>query len=197
LRKFLRMRVVRLWLIGATQDGPASIKTDRCVVELHSIWQDIVDLEPPIDSVVNFPTPSRFHIALNVKDVGPMLPFYRVLLGAEPTLIRDGYAKFEVQEPPLHISLNRVAHNAKGHGRFGIEVEDTGFVPAALLRIARSAFSPNVRRVDAASPAFAATDPEQNLWLIAEAPVHQPSIRDHPGNLPRDWGPEQLKHGAK
>jgi glyoxalase/bleomycin resistance protein/dioxygenase superfamily protein len=149
-------------------------------VDLHSsIWQNIVDLEPPIDSVVNFPTPSRFHIALNVKDVELMLPFYRALLGAEPTLIRDGYAKFEVQEPPLHISLNRVAHNAKGHGRFGMEVENAEFVSAALLRITHSAFVPNVRRVASAGQAFAATDPEQNLWLIANASAHQPSIKDH------------------
>jgi catechol 2,3-dioxygenase-like lactoylglutathione lyase family enzyme len=138
-------------------------------VELRSIWQDIVDLAPPIDSVVDFPTPSRFHIALNVRDVEAMLPFYRVLLGSDPTLIRDGYAKFELRQPPLHISLNRVTHNAKGNGRFGMEVEDTRFIAAALQRLVGSPFASRVRYADGNGQAFVAADPEQNQWLIAEA----------------------------
>jgi catechol 2,3-dioxygenase-like lactoylglutathione lyase family enzyme len=150
-------------------------------VGLHSIWQDIVDQEPPIDSVVDFPTRSRFHIALNVKDVEPMLPFYSVLLGAEPTLVRDGYAKYEMKEPPMHISLNRVAHNAKGNGRFGIEVRQLGFVEAAFQRAAGSTFAPHVRRTGGGGQAFAATDPENNRWTIAEAEpapaVQQGSLR--------------------
>jgi hypothetical protein len=148
-------------------------------VGLHSIWQDIVDLEPPIDSVVDFPTRSRFHIALNVKDVEPMLPFYSVLLGAGPTLVRDGYAKYEMKEPPLHISLNRVAHNAKGDGRFGIEVQQAGFVEAAFQRIAGSVFAPRIGRVESGGRAFAATDPENNRWTIAEATA-VPSVQQEP-----------------
>jgi catechol 2,3-dioxygenase-like lactoylglutathione lyase family enzyme len=157
------------------------INKNRCIVGLHSIWQDIVDQEPPIDSVVDFPTRSRFHIALNVKDVEPMLPFYSVLLGAEPTLVRDGYAKYEMKEPPMHISLNRVAHNAKGNGRFGIEVRQLGFVEAAFQRAAGSTFAPHVRRTGGGGQAFAATDPENNRWTIAEAEpapaVQQGSLR--------------------
>jgi catechol 2,3-dioxygenase-like lactoylglutathione lyase family enzyme len=148
-------------------------------VGLHSIWQDIVELEPPIDSVVDFPTRSRFHIALNVKDVELMLPFYTVLLGAQPTLVRDGYAKYEMKAPPMHISLNRVAHNAKGNGRFGIEVQQPGFVDAMFRRIAGSVFAPRVLRVDSGGQTFVATDPENNRWTIAEAaPV--PTVRQGP-----------------
>ena len=131
-----------------------------------SIWANIVDLNPPIDSAVDFPTSTRFHMALNVKDVEPLLPFYRKLFGNEPTVVRDGYAKFELVEPPLNISLNRVAHNAKGHGRFGIQLKSVDQLEAFVQRLQRNG-QPLAReqRADGA-PEFVVEDPESNRWKL-------------------------------
>jgi catechol 2,3-dioxygenase-like lactoylglutathione lyase family enzyme len=47
----------------------------------------------------------KFHISLNASDLGRSIAFYSVLLGAEPAKVREDYAKFELAEPPLVLSL--------------------------------------------------------------------------------------------
>ena len=120
----------------------------------------------PIDSAVDFPTSTRFHIALNVKDVEPLIPFYRTLFGNEPTVIRDGYAKFELVEPPLNISLNRVTHNARGHGRFGMQLKNADRLDTFIQRLRSAGQEPrDERRADGATE-FVIEDPEANRWKL-------------------------------
>src|SRR5215813_5773848 len=47
----------------------------------------------------------KFHFSLNASDLGRSIDFYRALLGVEPAKVREDYAKFEVTEPPLVLSL--------------------------------------------------------------------------------------------
>jgi catechol 2,3-dioxygenase-like lactoylglutathione lyase family enzyme len=47
----------------------------------------------------------KFHASLNVADLTRSIAFYRVLLGTEPAKVRDDYAKFELAEPGLVLSL--------------------------------------------------------------------------------------------
>jgi catechol 2,3-dioxygenase-like lactoylglutathione lyase family enzyme len=47
----------------------------------------------------------KFHISLTASDLGRSIAFYRVLLGTEPAKVREDYAKFELAEPPLVLSL--------------------------------------------------------------------------------------------
>jgi catechol 2,3-dioxygenase-like lactoylglutathione lyase family enzyme len=48
----------------------------------------------------------KAHLALNVQSVERSLEFYRRMLGIEPSKVRPGYAKFDVQNPPLNLTLN-------------------------------------------------------------------------------------------
>jgi catechol-2,3-dioxygenase len=48
----------------------------------------------------------KAHLALNVKSVERSMEFYRKMLGLEPVKVRRGYAKFDVQNPPLNLTLN-------------------------------------------------------------------------------------------
>jgi catechol 2,3-dioxygenase-like lactoylglutathione lyase family enzyme len=50
----------------------------------------------------------KAHLALNVRSVERSLEFYRKMLGLEPSKVRPGYAKFDVQNPPLNLTLNEV-----------------------------------------------------------------------------------------
>ncbi len=43
----------------------------------------------------------KAHLALNVVNVDRSIEFYRKMLGIEPSKVRQGYAKFDVQNPPL------------------------------------------------------------------------------------------------
>lgn|SRR5438876_725064 len=48
----------------------------------------------------------KAHLSLNVGDVEASVDFYRKMLGIEPSKVRTGYAKFDVQNPPLNLTLN-------------------------------------------------------------------------------------------
>ena len=78
----------------------------------------------------------KAHLALNVKDINASLEFYRKLLGIEPSKVRTGYAKFDVQNPPLNLTLNENAFNERGAlSHLGIQVGSTE--DQLLLRSAR------------------------------------------------------------
>src|SRR5215471_14123187 len=69
----------------------------------------------------------KAHVALNVKNVDRSIEFYRRLFGIEPMKVRPGYAKFDVQNPPLNFSLNESpAFEAAGAlSHLGIQVSST------------------------------------------------------------------------
>ena len=73
----------------------------------------------------------KAHLALNVHSVEQSLEFYRRLLGIEPSKVRTGYAKFDVQNPPLNLTLNEVTFSGKGAlSHLGIQVAATSDVLA-------------------------------------------------------------------
>src|ERR1044072_5128735 len=68
----------------------------------------------------------KAHLALNVKDVKQSTEFYKKMLGIEPSKVRTGYAKFDVHNPPLNLTLNQVPFNERGElSLWGIHVSST------------------------------------------------------------------------
>ena len=77
----------------------------------------------------------KAHLALNVKNVDESMAFYRKMLGIEPSKVRTGYAKFDVQNPPLNLTLNQHAFNERGAlSHLGIQVASTDDVLATRKR---------------------------------------------------------------
>lgn len=73
----------------------------------------------------------KAHLALNVRNVEQSIGFYRQLLGIEPSKVRTGYAKFDVQNPPLNLTLNEADFSERGAlSHLGIQVESTNDVLA-------------------------------------------------------------------
>lgn len=68
---------------------------------------------------------SRVQLALNVGNLDQAIEFYTKMFGVGPAKVREGYANFAVDEPPLKLVL------IEGHGEpgtlnhVGVEVEDT------------------------------------------------------------------------
>jgi catechol 2,3-dioxygenase-like lactoylglutathione lyase family enzyme len=76
-------------------------------------------------------TTLKAHLALNVRNVAQSIEFYRRMLGIEPSKVRTGYAKFDVQNPPLNLTLNETAFTERGAlSHLGIQVESTNDVLA-------------------------------------------------------------------
>lgn len=68
----------------------------------------------------------KAHLALNVRNVERSIVFYRKMLGIEPSKIRLGYAKFDVENPPLNLTLNEVSFKERGApSHLGIQVGST------------------------------------------------------------------------
>src|SRR5919198_4655014 len=79
----------------------------------------------------------RPHLALTVSDVEHSLAFYSALFGVEPTKVRPGYAKFELAEPALNLTLNEGARSAElgAFNHAGIQVSSTDGVLMARMRL--------------------------------------------------------------
>src|SRR5688572_31962915 len=73
----------------------------------------------------------KAHLAINVKDVGESIEFYKKMFGIEPSKVRTGYAKFDVANPPLNFTLNQVPFTGQGAlSHLGIQVATSDDVKA-------------------------------------------------------------------
>ena len=58
--------------------------------------------------------PVRFHLSINVSDLAASVRFFKTLFGMEPAKERNDYAKFELNDPPLVLSLEPHAPQGRG-----------------------------------------------------------------------------------
>ncbi len=76
----------------------------------------------------------RIHIGLNVKDLEASIHFYRALFGQAPSLVKDDYAKWMLDDPRVNFSISsRGDATAKVH--FGIQVDDRAELAEASRRL--------------------------------------------------------------
>jgi catechol 2,3-dioxygenase-like lactoylglutathione lyase family enzyme len=84
---------------------------------------------------------NTFHVSLNVQSIPDAIERYRKILGAEPAKVRDDYAKFEIADPPLILSLN--LGGAPGTvGHLGIRYPESATVAKELRRAETDALEP-------------------------------------------------------
>ncbi|HEX6624841.1 MAG TPA: ArsI/CadI family heavy metal resistance metalloenzyme [Pyrinomonadaceae bacterium] len=68
----------------------------------------------------------KAHLALNVRSVEASIGFYRKMFGIEPCKVRTGYAKFDVANPPLNLTLNENPFGERGAlSHLGVQVAST------------------------------------------------------------------------
>jgi len=112
----------------------------------------------------------KAHLSINVRSVERSIDFYRKLLGIEPSKVRTGYAKFDVQNPPLNLALNEVPGlaGAGALSHLGLQVGSTGDVLAIRQRWAEAGL---VTRDEMQTDCCYATqdktwvhDPDGNEW---------------------------------
>ncbi len=78
----------------------------------------------------------KAHVSINVRNVERSIDFYRRMLGIEPSKVRTGYAKFDVQNPPLNLALNEVPtlKDSGALSHLGLQVGSTDEVLTMRLR---------------------------------------------------------------
>jgi catechol 2,3-dioxygenase-like lactoylglutathione lyase family enzyme len=112
----------------------------------------------------------KAHVSINVRNVERSIDFYRRMLGIEPSKVRIGYAKFDVQNPPLNLALNEVPSlpDAGALSHLGLQVGSTEDVLAIRTRWAEAGL---VTRDEMKTDCCYATqdktwvhDPDGNEW---------------------------------
>jgi catechol 2,3-dioxygenase-like lactoylglutathione lyase family enzyme len=116
-------------------------------------------------------TTHRVHIGLNVSDLERSVHFYRAMFGMDPVKWKPGYAKFDVAEPALNLTLNEGEGMTRGAlNHLGIEVQDTAQVLAAKKRFADAGLvtvdEMNVDCCFALQDKVWVTDPDGNRWEV-------------------------------
>jgi len=76
---------------------------------------------------------NTFHVALSVKDLPAAIEQYRKILGIEPAKVKPDYAKFELADPPVILSLN-LGGEPGTVSHLGIRYSGTGEVATELVR---------------------------------------------------------------
>ncbi len=71
----------------------------------------------------------KLHISLNVKNLENSLPFYTALFGMAPTKVKPRYAKYDVAEPGVVLSLQENQPCCiTGVSHLGVRVDSTELV---------------------------------------------------------------------
>jgi catechol 2,3-dioxygenase-like lactoylglutathione lyase family enzyme len=140
----------------------------------------------------------KAHLALNVKSVERSIEFYRRLLGLEPSKVRAGYAKFDVQNPPLNLTLNEVGFSERGAlSHLGIQVASTDDVLATRDRWGREGLLTRDEMQTNCCYAFQdkawVSDPDGNEWEVFV--VLEDNLQESPACC-GTAAPEKIKLGV-
>ena len=112
---------------------------------------------------------TRFHLSLNVGDLNRAIEFFRAFFGVEPAKCRADYAKFELNDPPLVLSLEPFKATPGGNlNHLGFRMSDS----AALVEVQRRLELAGIgtRREEGVECCYARQtkfwvhDPDGNLW---------------------------------
>ena len=80
----------------------------------------------------------RLQLALNVDDLDTAVDFYTKMFDTPPAKVRDGYANFAIENPPLKLVLFAGSGEAGSINHLGVEVETSVQVAAAESRLSDS-----------------------------------------------------------
>jgi len=64
----------------------------------------------------------RFHVHMAVKDLAESVRFYSALFAAEPSVIKEDYAKWMLEDPRVNFAISNRGH-AEGVNHLGFQVD--------------------------------------------------------------------------
>ena len=84
----------------------------------------------------------RLHVHVSVDDLAQSIRFYSTLFAAEPTVVKDDYAKWMLDDPRANFAISTHANNRPGHiagiSHLGIQTEDEDELAEVYDRLSRA-----------------------------------------------------------
>ena len=68
----------------------------------------------------------RLHVHVGVTDLDQSIGFYSTLFGAGPSVVKDDYAKWMLDDPRVNFAISSGNHARNGVEHLGIQVESAG-----------------------------------------------------------------------
>jgi len=80
---------------------------------------------------------NRFHVHLNVADLGASVRFYSQLFAAEPTVVKSDYAKWMLDDPRVNFAISTTG-SGTGIDHLGIQAESADELATIGARLDRA-----------------------------------------------------------
>ena len=138
----------------------------------------------------------KAHVSLNVTNLEKSVTFYQAMFGITPVKYKTDYAKFDLTNPPLNLTLE-LNPNTKPGGtlsHLGIQVETTADVQTAIQHFAQAGLmvleEKKTNCCYALQDKVWVSDPDGNLWEVFvvnvadTTPEENLNIKETATNLP-------------
>lgn len=122
------------------------------------------------------------HVSLNVSDIERSVVFYEKAFAVSASKRRPGYAKFDLQEPSLNLTLVQAPRTGVNASHFGVQVAGSDDVAQAQARfesVGLKTFSEeNTSCCYAVQDKVWIEDPDGNSWEVFVVKGDAPVMRD-------------------
>ena len=124
------------------------------------------------------------HVSLNVSNVDASVAFYETVFGVKVTKRKPGYAKFDLAEPSLNLSMVETERTGTNASHFGIQVASSEDVAAAWTRFKQAGLK--TRTEENTSCCYAlqdkvwVEDPDGNDWEVFVVKGDTETMNDEP-----------------
>ena len=92
----------------------------------------------------------RFHVHLGVPDLDASIRFYAGLFGFAPTVRKDDYAKWMLEDPRVNFAISQRANGRKGLNHLGLQAESADELSEIERRFLQADASSTVAETDVA-----------------------------------------------
>src|SRR6478672_9435601 len=80
----------------------------------------------------------RLHVHVSVDDLDQSTRFYSTLFAAEPTVVKDDYVKWMLDDPRVNFAISTRAGRASGISHLGIQAKDAAELAEVYDRLSRA-----------------------------------------------------------
>jgi catechol 2,3-dioxygenase-like lactoylglutathione lyase family enzyme len=124
------------------------------------------------------------HVSLNISNIDASVAFYEKVFGIPASKRCTGYAKFDLDEPSLNLTMHEAPRSGVNASHFGVQVASTEDVAAAWSRFQAAGLKTfteeNTTCCYAMQDKVWVEDPDGNMWEVFVVKGDAATMHDAP-----------------